>query len=60
MTKAGVEGTGHRIRTKGLTDIVAAHDGYDKSDRPMRAEDVLTLAQESAGCQSAPKTFHIL
>jgi len=49
MKKAGVKGTGHRIRAKALTDVVASHDGYDKKGNPMRQEDVLFLAKEDAG-----------
>ena len=56
MKDVNVNGTGHRIRAKGLTDIVASHDGYDKNGKPMRAEDVLFLAQEDAGHRN-PKSL---
>jgi site-specific recombinase XerD len=49
MKKANVEGTGHRVRAKGLTDIVAAFDGYDDRGQPKSAQDVLILAAEKAG-----------
>ncbi|MBL7003014.1 MAG: hypothetical protein ISR69_03170 [Gammaproteobacteria bacterium] len=56
MKEADVKGTGHRIRAKGLTDIVASHDGYDKDGKPMRQEDVLLLASEDAGHKN-PKSL---
>lgn len=41
--------TGHRIRAKGITDIVAAHDGYDSEGKPLAVQDVLLRAAEAAG-----------
>ncbi|MFB2757905.1 tyrosine-type recombinase/integrase [Shewanella xiamenensis] len=49
MKKAGVKGTGHRVRAKGLTDVVAAFDGYDDRGQPKSAQDVLIRAAEKAG-----------
>lgn len=49
MKKADVKGTGHRVRAKGLTDIVAAFDGYDDRGQPKSAQDVLIRAAEKAG-----------
>ncbi|MGY5796179.1 tyrosine-type recombinase/integrase [Rheinheimera faecalis] len=49
MKKAGVDGTGHRVRAKGLTDIVAAFDGFDYRGQPKSAQDVLIRAAEKAG-----------
>ncbi|MET0014357.1 MAG: hypothetical protein ABW088_11945 [Sedimenticola sp.] len=49
MKKAEVKGTGHRVRAKGLTDVVAAYDGWDEEGKPKSAEDVLLRAAEKAG-----------
>ncbi len=49
MNKAGVAGTGHRVRAKGLTDIVTAFDGFDDRGQPKSAQDVLIRAAEKAG-----------
>jgi len=49
MKKAGIKGTGHRVRAKGLTDIVASYDGYDKNGQPLAVQDVLLRAAEKAG-----------
>jgi len=49
MKKAGVAGTGHRVRAKALTDIVAAFDGFDERGQPKSAQDVLIRAAEKAG-----------
>jgi site-specific recombinase XerD len=56
MKKAGVDGTGHRVRAKGLTDIVAAFDGFDDRGQPKSAQDVLIRAAEKAG-HSDPKSL---
>lgn len=49
MKKAGIDGTGHRVRAKGLTGIVAAFDGFDAQGQPESAQDVLIRAAEKAG-----------
>lgn len=41
--------SGHRIRAKGITDIVAAYDGYDAEGKPLAVRDVLLRAAEAAG-----------
>ena len=42
-------GTGHRVRAKGLTDIVAALDVNNEDGSPMAAKDILIRAAEVAG-----------
>lgn len=49
MKKAGVDASGHRIRAKGLTDIVYGYDGYDANGKPYSSDDVLIRAAEKAG-----------
>lgn len=56
MQKAGIKGTGHRIRAKALTDVVAAFDGFDEKGRPYNADDVLIRGAEKAG-QSNPMSL---
>lgn len=41
--------SGHRIRAKGITDIVAAYDGYDSEGKPLAVQDVLLKSAEAAG-----------
>ena len=48
----GDAGSGHRVRAKGLTDIVIAFDGVDKDGKPLAAKDVLLRAAEEAGHNS--------
>jgi len=52
MKKAGIKATGHRIRAKALTDIVAAYDGFDERGNPYSGEDILIRAAEHAGHSS--------
>tara|TARA_B100000470_G_scaffold185702_1_gene150995 strand:- start:3066 stop:4379 length:1314 start_codon:yes stop_codon:yes gene_type:complete len=60
MKKAGVAGTGQRIRAKGLTDIVAAYDGFDDRGQPKSAQDVLIRAAEKAGHTNPQSLRHYL
>lgn len=60
MKKAGVAGTGHRVRAKGLTDIVAAFDGFDDRGQPKSAQDVLIRAAEKAGHSNPQSLRHYL
>ncbi|APE04853.1 hypothetical protein CW735_02765 [Alteromonas sp. MB-3u-76] len=60
MKKAGVSGTGHRVRAKGLTDIVAAFDGFDDRGQPKSAQDVLIKAAEKAGHSNPQSLRHYL
>ncbi|NVK25876.1 MAG: hypothetical protein HWE10_13185 [Gammaproteobacteria bacterium] len=60
MKKAGVSGTGHRVRAKGLTDIVAAFDGFDDRGQPKSAQDVLIRAAEKAGHSNPQSLRHYL
>ena len=47
---AGVENaSGHRLRASGLLALVAAHDGFDDSGKPLSVADVLWKAAERAG-----------
>ena len=41
--------SGHRLRARGLTARVEAHDGQDPSGRPLPAEQVLWKVAEAAG-----------
>lgn len=49
MKSARIKGTGHRVRAKGLTDIVGSYDGFDAKGQPLAAQDVLIRAAEKAG-----------
>ena len=50
MRSLGIENaSGHRVRARGLTTLVEAHDGVDASDRPLPAEQVLWKAAQVAG-----------
>jgi len=50
IKKAGIRNaSGHRVRAKALTDVVAAFDGFDERGNPYAAEDVLIRAAEHAG-----------
>lgn len=60
MKKAGVDGTGHRVRAKGLTDIVTAFDGFDDRGQPKSAQDVLIRAAEKAGHSNPESLRHYL
>jgi site-specific recombinase XerD len=60
MKKAGVAGTGHRVRAKGLTDIVTAFDGFDDQGQPKSAQDVLIRAAEKAGHSNPQSLRHYL
>jgi site-specific recombinase XerD len=60
MKKAGVAGTGHRVRAKGLTDIVTAFDGFDDRGQPKSAQDVLIRAAEKAGHSNPESLRHYL
>ena len=60
MKKAGVAGTGHRVRAKGLTDIVAAFDGFDDRGQPKSVQDVLIRAAEKAGHSNPQSLRHYL
>jgi site-specific recombinase XerD len=60
MKKAGVAGTGHRVRAKGLTDIVTAFDGFDDRGQPKSAQDVLIRAAEKAGHSNPQSLRHYL
>ncbi|MEO2282217.1 hypothetical protein [Pseudoalteromonas pernae] len=55
-----VSGTGHRVRAKGLTDIVAAFDGVDDRGQPKSAQDVLIRAAEKAGHSNPQSLRHYL
>lgn len=60
MSLAGVAGTGQRVRAKGLTDIVAAFDGFDDRGQPKSAQDVLIRAAEKAGHSNPQSLRHYL
>jgi len=50
MKQSGIENaSGHRVRAKGLTDVVSAYDGFDERGNPYAAEDVLIRGAEHAG-----------
>jgi site-specific recombinase XerD len=60
MKKSGIKGTGHRVRAKGITDIVAAFDGFDEKGQPLSAQDVLIRAAEKAGHSNPSSLRHYL
>ena len=50
MQSLGIENaSGHRLRARGLTSLVEAHDGVDASGRPLPAEPVLWKTADAAG-----------
>ena len=50
MRGLGIENaSGHRLRARGLTSFVEAHDGVDASGRPLPAEPILWKTADAAG-----------
>lgn len=50
MRSAGIErAAGHRIRARGLTNLVTAFDGYHEDGRPFSSEMILWKAADIAG-----------